>query len=225
MVLSGCKMFRSHLTVHLVVCEAFLCLKSSKYPQDAPTPVIPVKYPTVCVMRLCCFPLAGLILCGRWSPLPSHCRMTAACLSSWAGEAAEGTALCTIHNSGRDLDRYKSVARSLLNKHVEEQQQTSQLNLLYAKLPVFHTVQGSRQLMQMMHRSSHLICYRQLWGRAERHHIRFTVPGLQTSSSFLEFLDLWWGACLCQVKCVWAESTGGIPHRKALISSCSTAFL
>lgn len=50
--------------------------KSSKYPQDAPNLVISVKYPTVCVMRLCCFSLARLILCGRWSPLPSHCRMT-----------------------------------------------------------------------------------------------------------------------------------------------------
>lgn len=34
-------MFPKHLTVHLVVCEI------SKYPQDAPTPVISVKYPTV----------------------------------------------------------------------------------------------------------------------------------------------------------------------------------
>lgn len=39
-------MFPKHLTVHLVVCEI------SKYPQDATTPVISVKYPTVRETRL-----------------------------------------------------------------------------------------------------------------------------------------------------------------------------
>ena len=48
-------MFPNCLTVHLVVCEAFLYCHPSKYPQETPTPVIFVKHPTVCEMRLRCF--------------------------------------------------------------------------------------------------------------------------------------------------------------------------
>lgn len=124
MVLRGCKMFPNHLTVHLVVCEIFLCRKSSKYPRVAPAPVISVKYPTVCVTRLCCFSLARLTLWGRWSPLPSHCRTAAACLSSWTREAREH---CAPSTTTRHIwiDTLRTVAGYLLNKHAAKVQAQS----------------------------------------------------------------------------------------------------
>lgn len=79
-------------------------------------------------------------------PLPSQGGMTAAWLYPPEPQ---------YHNSGGDLDRYRTVAHYVLNKHVEEQQQKSELNLPHAKRPVIHTMLGSWLLMQMMRRSSH----------------------------------------------------------------------
>lgn len=47
-----------------------------------------------------------------------------------------------------------------------------------------HTTQCSpaEKRMQMMHRSSHLICYQQqqqLWGKAERRHLGLIICGLE----------------------------------------------
>lgn len=115
--------------------------------------------------RLCCLSLAGLIWCGRWSPLPCHCRVVAAGLSQTREEGV-GTLVGTITVGDIWIDK-----GLLLNKQVEEQQLKSLPNLPYAKLLILHTVQCSTQLMQMMHRSSHLMCYQQVQGRDVPHQI------------------------------------------------------
>ena len=73
---------------------------------------------------------------------------------------------------------------------------------------------------------SALICYQQIWSRAERCHIRLiTHWALDRSAAFsIFFLDCGWGACLWQVKCVWdkSESTGVNSHWRTSVSSSAT---
>lgn len=83
--------------------------------------------------------------------------------------------LCTSHLKSDTLylDRlgWLLLTTCWINAQRKQRKLPSSISRMQ-KLPLIHTVQVSWQSMQMMHRSSHLICYQQFWGKSERQHVR-----------------------------------------------------
>lgn len=160
-------MFPNYLTVHRVACEAVLCQKSSKKPQEVPTLVISVKYPTVCMSRLCCFSLACLTLRGRWSPLPSLCRMTAACQCCAPSLTAPG---CSKSASYWNNNSSVSCMQKVLCHSHSAGTQTRDANDVQSLPPDLLSA---------------------AYGGTETCHHTVIIPGLQAINNFLEFQSLW----------------------------------
>ena len=202
----------------------FWAIKSSKYPQDAPTLVIFVKYPTVCVTSLCRFSLALLILCGRWSHLPSHCRAATACPSSLTQKARQWMILCTSHNRAEDLDRMLLTAR-WINMYVNNSRAISHMQTS----PSFtQCAQPDKWCKWCTGPPTWSVISFFGWNRCNRKgpHQRDQLWTSNHQESFLSFSDdfLLRSMSLSGNLCLGWDWTGGLSNRKALIAFCFFFF-